>query len=94
VVQAWLSAPAPTCVTETETDPQPEEPATAEIVHDGTAAAAHHTGSLAEGYRETLQALAAALGGTAQEYGGTYTIVELPAMRATAGRLANASVSC
>jgi hypothetical protein len=49
VVQAWLSAPAPTCVTETETDPQPEEPATAEIVHDGTAAAAHHTGSLAEG---------------------------------------------
>ena len=35
VVQAWLSAPAPTCVTETETDPQPEEQATAEIVHGG-----------------------------------------------------------
>jgi len=46
------------------------------------------------GGRATLRALAAALGGTAHEYAATYTIVELPAMRATAGRLANASVSC
>jgi hypothetical protein len=61
-------------------------------IHDGTAAAAHHTGSLAEGYGETRRALAAPLGGTAQDYEGTYAIVELPHMRATAGRIANARV--
>ena len=61
-------------------------------IHDGTAAAAHHTGSLAEGYQETFRALAAPLGGTAQEYGGTYFIVELPAMRATAGTIRNSRV--
>jgi len=61
-------------------------------IHDGTAAAAHHNGSLTEGYQETFRALAAPLGGTAQEYAGTYHIVELPPMRATAGYIHNSRV--
>lgn len=61
-------------------------------IHDGTTAAAHHTGSLTEGYAETLRALAAPLGGTAQEYEGTYSIVELPQMRATMGAIRNSRV--
>jgi len=61
-------------------------------IHDGTAAAAHHSGSLAEGYQETLRALAAPLGGTAQEYVGKYHIVEMQPMRATAGYIANSQV--
>ena len=61
-------------------------------IHDGTAAAAHHSGSLAEGYQETFRALVAPLGGTAQEYAGTYQIVDLGAMRATAGYIHNSRV--
>ena len=61
-------------------------------IHDGTAVAAHHTGSLMEGYEETLRALAAPLGGTAQEYDGSYFIVELPPMRATMGYIRNSRV--
>ena len=61
-------------------------------IYDGTAAAGHHNGSIEEGYRETFRALAAPLGGTAQDYAGTYTIVDLPQMRATAGTIRNARV--
>jgi hypothetical protein len=61
-------------------------------IHDGTAAAAHHNGSVEAGYHETLRALAAPLGGTALDYAGTYTIVDLPSMRATAGTIRNARV--
>jgi hypothetical protein len=61
-------------------------------IHDGTAAAAHHTGSLTQGYEETLRALAAPLGGTARDYDGTYFIVELPPMRATMGAIHNSRV--
>ena len=61
-------------------------------IHDGTAAAAHHSGSLTQGYQETLRALAAPLGGTAREYEGAYFIVELPPMRATVGAIHNARV--
>ena len=61
-------------------------------IHDGTAAAAHHAGSLMAGYEETQRALAAPLGGTAQEYDGSYFIVELPPMRATAGYIRNSRV--
>ena len=50
-------------------------------IHDGTAAAAHHTGSLTQGYEETLRALAAPLGGSARDYDGAYFIVELPILR-------------
>ena len=56
-------------------------------IHDGTAAAAHHGGSLAEGRQETLRALMAPLGSTAQEYTGSFTIVAAPARRATLGTI-------
>jgi hypothetical protein len=61
-------------------------------IYDGTAAASHHGGSIEAGYQETLRALAAPLGGTAQDYAGTYAIVDLPPLRATAGYLRNERV--
>jgi hypothetical protein len=61
-------------------------------IHDGTAAAGHHGGSLAAGYAEVRQSLSAALGGMAHDYVGTFEIKELPAMRATVGRIRSESV--
>jgi len=61
-------------------------------IHDGTAAAGHHEGSVEVGYEETFRALAAPLGGAAEDYRGTYTIVDLPQMRATAGTIRNEHV--
>jgi hypothetical protein len=66
--------------------------AAAVAIYAGTAAAGHHDGSIEAGYRETFRALAAPLGGAAQDYAGTYTIVDLPPMRATAGAIRNTRV--
>jgi hypothetical protein len=61
-------------------------------IHDGTAAAAHHGGSLTAGYEEVRRALTAPLGGTAQDYAGTYHIQDLEGMRATEGYIQNSRV--
>jgi hypothetical protein len=61
-------------------------------IHDGTAAAAYHGGSWAEGHQETFRALAAPLGRSALEYGAAYFIVYMEPMRSTAGYIHNERV--
>ncbi len=56
-------------------------------VHRGTAWAARADGSLERGYQAVREMLEAGLGRSAVAYDGTYTIVNLPPMRITAGYL-------